>query len=90
MGFTVPNVSGFTVYGKTGCSYCDKVKTLLTEYEQEFTYINCDEYLLTDRDGFLEFIRTAAGKEYKTFPMVFSPKGFVGGYAETIRLILDS
>jgi len=90
MEFTAPSVSVFTIYGKTGCPYCDKVKAFLDECDQEFTYVNCDEYLLADRDAFLEFIRTAAGKEYKTFPMVFSPKGFVGGYTETLRLLLDA
>lgn len=90
MEFIVPSVSIFTIYGKSGCPYCDKVKALLDEYKQEFTYVNCDEYLLADRDAFLGFIRTVAGKEYKTFPMVFSPKGFIGGYTDTIRVILDS
>ena len=56
MEFTAPNTSGFTVYGKTGCSYCTKVKSLLTSYEQEFVYVNCDEYLVNDKDAFLEFM----------------------------------
>jgi len=86
----MPTSCGFTVYGKSGCSYCGKVKALLAEYEEEFTYINCDEYLLADRDAFLEFITTVAGKEHKTFPMVFSPKGFVGGYTDTMKLMLDT
>ena len=86
----MPTTTGFTVYSKTGCSYCEKVKALLTEYQQEFTYINCDEYLLFDRDAFLEFIRRISGKDYKTFPMVFSSKTFLGGYTETFRLMLDT
>lgn len=90
MEFTVPTTSGFTIYGKSGCSYCERVKALLTDYEQEFTYVNCDEYLLSDRDAFLEFIRTMAGKEYRTFPMVFSSKVFLGGYTDTFQLMLDT
>ena len=85
MEFTAPNSSGYTVYGKTGCSYCEKAKALLTEYEQEFIYVNCDEYLLTDRDAFLEFIQGLAKQEYRTFPMIFSDATFIRGYTDTIR-----
>lgn len=88
MEFTAP-VSGFTVYGKTGCSYCDKVKSLLEEYKEEFTYINCDEYLTSDRAAFINFIVSLAGKEVAAFPMVFSSAKFVGGYTDTIRLLMD-
>ena len=88
MEFTSP-VSGFTVYGKTACTYCDKVKSLLEEYKEEFTYINCDEYLTSNKAAFLKFIATLAGKEVTTFPMVFSSAKFVGGYTDTIRLLMD-
>lgn len=90
MEFTGPTISGYTVYGKSGCSYCDKVKKLLIEYGQEFTYIDCDEYLLYNRSAFLEFISNLAGKEYKTFPMIFSPTAFIGGYTDMVRQILDT
>jgi glutaredoxin 1 len=89
MGFTAPVSSGFTIYGKSGCAYCDKVKDLLEEYDEQFIYVNCDEYLLENRDAFLEFIQKLAGKEYKTFPMVFNSAQFVGGYTDTMKIILD-
>ena len=89
MEFTAPALSGFTVYGKTGCSYCEKVKDLLADYKESFIYVNCDEYLEADRGAFLEFIKTLAGKEYKTFPMVFSSQQFVGGYTDTIKVLLE-
>ena len=87
MEFPFP-ISGFTIYGKTDCTYCEKVKALLAEYNQTFTYVNCDEYLKKDKPGFLKFIAGLAGKEVMSFPMVFSP-AFVGGYTDTIRLLLD-
>jgi glutaredoxin len=89
MEFTAPASSGFTVYGKSGCPYCDKVKGLLAEYSEAFIYVDCDEYLVDNRDAFLEFIEKLAGKEYKTFPMVFSSKQFVGGYTDTMKVILE-
>jgi glutaredoxin len=89
MGFTAPVSSGFTIYGKSSCAYCDKVKGLLEEYNEQFIYVNCDEYLLENRSAFLEFIEKLAGKEYKTFPMVFNSAQFVGGYTDTMKIILD-
>lgn len=89
MEFTAPTLSGFTIYGKTGCSYCEKVKGLLAEYNEPFVYVNCDEYLEANRDAFMEFIKTLAGREYKTFPMVFAAKMFVGGYTDTMKVILE-
>jgi len=89
MEFTAPVSSGFTVYGKSSCPYCEKVKGLLAEYSEAFVYVNCDEYLLQNRDAFLEFIEKLAGKEYKTFPMVFNSKEFVGGYTDTMKIILE-
>jgi len=89
MEFTTPSASGFTIYGKTDCPYCDKVKTLLTDYDETFTYINCDDYLVDNKEAFLAFIKGLAGIEHKTFPMVFSSKIFIGGYTDTIKLMLD-
>jgi len=89
MEFTAPASSGFTVYGKSSCPYCDKVTGLLAEYSEAFVYVNCDEYLLENRGAFLEFIEKLAGKEYKTFPMVFDSKQFVGGYTDTMKIILE-
>jgi glutaredoxin len=88
MEFTSP-ASGFTVYGKIGCTNCQKVKALLDEYKQEFTYINCDDYLALKKTEFLKFIAELAGKEVMTFPIVFFSATFVGGYTDTIRLLLD-
>ena len=90
MEFTAPASSGFTIYGKSGCPYCDKVKELLTEYKETFIYINCDEYLVEHREAFLEFIEKLAEKEYRTFPMVFFSGDSVGGYMDTMKLMLET
>jgi glutaredoxin len=89
MEFTAPAESGFTVFGKSACPYCDKVKGLLEDYSEKFVYVNCDEYLVEHRDAFLEFIEKLAGKAHKTFPMVFESREFVGGYMDTMKLMLD-
>jgi len=83
MKFTLPSSNGYTVYIKSGCSYCMKVKELLKNFNLQYTIVNCDEYLLDDTDGFLAFINERVGKDYKTFPMVFSDGIFLGGYTDT-------
>ena len=66
-----------------------KVKELLAEFDEPCVYINCDEYLIDDKERFLEFIEKLAGKAYKTFPMVFSSGVFVGGYTDTFKMLID-
>ena len=83
MEFTEPTSKGYTIYSKSGCTYCTKVKDLLKLLKLPYEMVNCDEYLLEDRDGFLAFIKERAGKEYKTFPMVFADAKFLGGFSET-------
>jgi glutaredoxin 3 len=77
----------FTIYSKTGCFYCIKAKSLLKEKNLVHTIINCDDYILEDKVSFLEHIYKLAGKEVKTFPMIFYQEKFIGGYEETIDFI---
>ena len=48
-----------------------------------FSLVDCDEYVLEDRDNFLNFMKNLSDKEIKGFPMVFHNKNFIGGYNET-------
>jgi glutaredoxin 3 len=89
MEFEEPSKTVYTVYSKSGCTYCTKVKQLLQEKNYAFDLIDCDEYLLEDKEGFLKFIKDKAGKEYRTFPMIFRCGEFVGGFAET-KLLIDN
>jgi glutaredoxin len=63
------------------------VKSLLNEHKLPYNEINCDDYLSQDKEYFLNFIKEKAGREFKTFPMVFCDGKFVGGFVETERLI---
>ena len=84
-----PSDKCFTVYSKTNCKYCVLVKSLLDENKIPYNEINCDNYLGEDKSYFLNFIKEKAGRDYKTFPMVFCDGKFVGGFVETDRLIMD-
>lgn len=83
MSFEEPLKTGFTIYSKSGCPNCRNVKNLLKKGNIEFQSIDCDDYLLFEREEFLSFIEEKIGKEYKSFPMIFHNEAFIGGFAET-------
>lgn len=87
MEFKNPESVGFTVYSKSGCKNCTNVKELIKENNLLYEEINCDEYLLENKEDFLNFIEKNAGKSYKTFPIVFYDNKFVGGLSHTIEFI---
>ena len=79
-----PQKTGYTLYSKSGCPNCTKVKHLLKSVEPANLIVDCDDYLIENKQDFLQFIESLAGKEWKTFPMIFHNGQFVGGYQETI------
>lgn len=83
MEFPYPEKGQITVYSKSGCINCTKVKTLLKDKSIDFNIIDCDEFILEYKEEFLSFIQTLIGKEYKMFPMVFDNNKFIGGFNET-------
>jgi glutaredoxin len=83
MNFAAPSAEHFTIYTKSNCPWCVKVKELFQHTVPEPVYINCDSYLDGYRDDFLAFIRSHTIREHRTFPMVFWKGTFIGGYTET-------
>jgi glutaredoxin len=84
MEFAEPHSIGFTIYSKSGCHNCSKIKKLLTEKHLFFLEIQCDEYLIEEREGFLSFIENKIGRSNTTFPMVFYDGKFIGGYNDAV------
>ncbi len=83
-----PSSITYTIYSKSGCPGCKKVKDLLRS--ENPLVIDCDEYLLEDKEGFLSFIQNITQKSVKMFPMVFNKdKIFIGGYEETKKEYLN-
>jgi glutaredoxin len=87
MEFEEPKKSGFTIYSKSGCPNCNKVKAILKEQKIFFHVIDCDEYIIEDKEKFLLFIKEIVNKDYKMFPIVFNDNNFIGGYNETQEYI---
>jgi glutaredoxin len=83
MDYEKPSLSGYTIYSKSGCILCNKVKDYLKSNGRTFTSVDCDEYLIEDRDEFVGFIDSCAGKSTGGFPKVFLDGFFIGGFAET-------
>lgn len=74
----------YTIYSKSGCPNCTKAKKYLASENNKYLFINCDEYLIENKNGFLEFIKNRVGKEYNIFPIIFHNEEFIGGYNELI------
>jgi glutaredoxin len=87
MDYIEPSTDSYTVYTKSGCPNCTKVKKLLILNKEEPHIVDCDEYLIEDKPAFLEFIKTAAERDWTTFPIVFYKGTFLGGFSETEKFL---
>jgi glutaredoxin 3 len=87
MEFEKPLESGFTIYSKSGCPNCVKAKALLNSKHLLLKVVNCDEYIIEDKESFLSFIANLSNKKVKMFPIVFYDGKFVGGYNETVGFV---
>jgi len=56
MEFEKPSENDFTIYSKSGCPNCLKVKALLKDKQLKFNIINSDEYIIENKENFLLFI----------------------------------
>lgn len=83
--FQNPSDISYTIYTKSGCSYCVKAKKLLEKEKEKdaLLIIDCDDYLIENKELFLNFIKEKNnGKEMRTFPIIFYKNQFIGGYTE--------
>ena len=78
-----PASNSYTIYSKSGCIYCTKAKELLQNEKPKLLYLDCDKFLLENKEEFLNQMKNLIGREYRTFPMIFKNGIFVGGYTET-------
>ena len=83
-----PHENKYTIYSKSGCSYCVKAKQLLVETKKNMHIVECDDYLLENKEAFLAFIQNLAeGKVHRTFPIVFYDAQYIGGYTELVKFL---
>jgi glutaredoxin len=88
MDFETPSKTGFTVYSKSGCPNCSTIKKLLKDKNLIFNVVDCDEYIIEDKENFLLFIKDLSQREeMKQFPIIFHDGIIVGGYSKTKEFI---
>jgi glutaredoxin len=87
MEYPLPKKGQFTIYSKSGCNNCSKIKSLLKEKNILFNVIDCDDFILDNKSDFLRFIQDVIGKEHKIFPIIFDNEQFIGSYNETLKFI---
>lgn len=72
----------FTIYSKTGCPYCEKVKQVLDLTKQSFVVYTLDADF-TREQFYAEF------GEDSTFPQVLCDEKKLGGSVETIKYLKE-
>ena len=89
--FPEPDKEGFTVYCRSECINCVKVKELLKKQQIEAKYIDCDLYVEDNfcKIEFLGFMKKLCGFHNRMFPMIFKDGEFIGNYWELYELFND-
>ena len=88
MEFEKPSDTDFTVYSKSGCPNCSIVKKILKDKNLIFNVVDCDDYIIEDKENFLLFIKDLSKREIKQFPIIFHAGVIIGGYND-IRDYID-
>ena len=60
-----------------------KVKKLLKEKNLLFNVIDCDDYILENKQTFLNFLKNISNVDINTFPIIFYEGKYIGGFIET-------
>ena len=85
--FKKPLEKVITVYSKSGCPNCKKVKDFLQNNSIKFTIVDCDEYLIDSKTEFLNFVTEISNRDWRSFPIVFEGEKFIGGFIDTKEYI---
>lgn len=91
MSYKLPSQTGYFVYTKANCPYCDKVKQVIIDATRgthiRYEFFDCQKYLDTNREKFIEFAYELTRLKRITFPMVFLNGEFIGGCDDTIKYL---
>jgi glutaredoxin len=87
MEIEMPASKDFTIYSKSSCINCRKIKDFLKLNKQSYIVIDCDDYLFEDKEFFLSFIKNYTKCDCKLFPIVFHNGQYIGGYDETTKYV---
>jgi glutaredoxin len=93
--FQEPFSSHFTIYSKSGCPNCIKVKNAIKSTNLIYNIVDCDDYIIENKIQFSSFIREKMNIHTTqntlpanvVFPFVFYDGKYIGGYEETLQFI---
>lgn len=71
------------IYSRSGCPYCDKIKTVLSQRQIEFDSYELDEHFTRD-EFYSEF------GQGTTFPQVILDGNQLGGCSEAVKYLLEN
>jgi len=73
MNYPIGRNDEFVIYSKSGCKNCSIAKSYLLKAGKPFLEVNCDDYILENKNDFLNFIFKKAGEtlEKPQFPFIF-------------------
>lgn len=70
------------IYGKSGCSFCEKSKTLCELYGLEYEYIDC-----TFNEDALDFL---IENGFRSVPQIYVDGTHIGGYTELYTKLTEA
>lgn len=71
----------YVIYGKPSCSYCERAKQILTQYDLQYEYVD-----LSLDEGSLEKFMS---KGFRTVPVIYYKDVLIGGYEELQHHLVD-
>lgn len=91
MNLPEPIPHTITVYTKSNCSNCDKVKAYLIKKNLSYNLIDCDQFLGDEetKRHFLSQIYCYSGQKIKSFPIIFYDRRCIGGYYDLLEYYED-
>ena len=81
MAARVPTATGYFMYTKSNCKWCDIAKATLPQV----VAVNVDHLLQPNNLEFLHFVARFSGTTPTTFPMVFYNNIYLGGCTESLE-----
>jgi len=85
MEFELPSELGYTIYSKSGCKFCTKLKNILKNNQIPFRIIDCDDYLVEDKEQFILFMKQFTKRNFVSFPILFNDKVCIGDYNKSLQ-----
>lgn len=69
----------YKIFGKDNCSYCNKAKQLLEQFEYPYEYID-----VVEDESALSMLKEMG---FRTVPQIYREDRHIGGYTELFNLI---